>query len=517
MTETTYEGLSVYYGDLHSHCEAGYGHGSIEDAYQNAREQLDFACVTAHAAWPDMPSDRQRLRRIIDYSSCGFERTRDAWPQLQHAADANNRPGEFISFLGSEWHSMAHGDRHIIYKGSEGSIIDAPDLKTLHQYLRQLAEQGIDALALAHHIGYRRGFRGINWDTFDASFSPVIEIMSMHGCAESDDAPYPYLHTMGPRDGRSTWQSGLARGHIVGAIGSTDHHSAHPGSYGHGRMGVWADSLTRNGIWNALKARRTYALTGDRIAVAFSVNEAPMGSVLPPAEKLQIAVTVEGGDAIDYVELVHCGQILHRWSVGEHAETDPDHHRNRYKVYLELGWGKREETVTWDVDLAVQKGTLAAVEPRFRGYDTVAPQDQEEQSYAFSHWEQLSEDGVCFSTRTWGNPNTRTPCTQGVCLTVDGNACTRLTGTINGQAFGIPLADLVKASCVHYLGGFVSPAYKLHRAVPRETCICERNLTLTHRSTRHQREWYYVRVRQTNGQWAWTSPIWVEVRDDRGQ
>jgi hypothetical protein len=30
-----YENLQVYYGDLHSHCNVGYGHGSIEDAFQN--------------------------------------------------------------------------------------------------------------------------------------------------------------------------------------------------------------------------------------------------------------------------------------------------------------------------------------------------------------------------------------------------------------------------------------------------------------------------------------------------
>jgi hypothetical protein len=52
---------------------------------------------------------------------------------------------------------------------------------------------------------------------------------------------------MGPRDGRSTAQYGLAQGNVFGLIGSTDHHSAYPGSYGHGRLGVWATELTRAG------------------------------------------------------------------------------------------------------------------------------------------------------------------------------------------------------------------------------------------------------------------------------
>ena len=84
----------------------------------------------------------------------------------------------------------------------------------------------------------------------------------MHGASESADAPYAYLHTMGPRDWQSSYQYGLAQGNIVGVVGSTDHHSAHPGSYGHGRLAVWAEELSRDAIWQAIKARRTVALTG---------------------------------------------------------------------------------------------------------------------------------------------------------------------------------------------------------------------------------------------------------------
>jgi len=44
-----YTDRTVYYGDLHNHCGSSYGHGSLEDAYRNARLQLDFASVTPHA------------------------------------------------------------------------------------------------------------------------------------------------------------------------------------------------------------------------------------------------------------------------------------------------------------------------------------------------------------------------------------------------------------------------------------------------------------------------------------
>ena len=64
---TGYEGLQPYYGDIHNHCAVGYGHGSIEEAFQNARLQLDFASVTVHAHWPDIPTGDERLHDVVDH------------------------------------------------------------------------------------------------------------------------------------------------------------------------------------------------------------------------------------------------------------------------------------------------------------------------------------------------------------------------------------------------------------------------------------------------------------------
>lgn len=41
-------------------------------------------------------------------------------------------------------------------------------------------------------------------------------------------------------------------------MASTDQHSGYPGSYGDGRIGVLAPSLTRDAIWEALQTA-TYA------------------------------------------------------------------------------------------------------------------------------------------------------------------------------------------------------------------------------------------------------------------
>ncbi|MDQ7859673.1 MAG: DUF3604 domain-containing protein [Armatimonadota bacterium] len=500
MTVPGYEGLRVYYGDLHSHCDVGYGHGTPEDAYTNARLQLDFASVTAHAVWPDMPAPDERLGATVAYHRQGFAQAAARWPHLREVTDAANDDGRFVTFLSYEWHSLRYGDHNVYYRDGRGEIIQAADLDELRAALRHLAASGTEALLIPHHIGYRAGYRGIDWRMFTPEFSPVVEIVSMHGVAESDDAPYPYLHTMGPRDGRSTVRHGLRLGKVFGVIGSTDHHAAHPGSHGWGRAGVWARGLTREAIWDALVQRRTYALTGDRIALALSLNGHPMGAVVDPAPVRLLHVAVEAGDAIDYVDVVYNGGVVHRW-MPPAAECAG----GACAVTLELGWGDRTDAVEWRVDLGVEGGRLLDVEPRLRGDDAISPRQGGSGGVALSAWERLG-DRVVLRTTTRGNPGPLTPGTQAICLRLEGDACARLTGRINDHVIDVPLSALWQASRVGYLGGFRAPAYRFSRAVSdRESSGA---FVFEHRSD-GQGDWYYVRVRQTNHQWAWSSPIWV--------
>jgi hypothetical protein len=260
----------------------------------NARTQLDFACVTAHWQWHDLPTEDDRLAAYVAWHRDGFKRAASLWPQLQQVADQFNENGRFVTFTSFEWHSRQHGDHNIYFKQPHDDLFEASDLESLRGRLRQLGNKGVQCFLIPHHIGYLAHYRGINWDEFSSEFTPVVEIISMHGLAESDNAAYPYL-TMGPRHTGSTMQRGLSKGNVFGVIGSTDHHGAFPGSYGSGRAAVWANQLTRDGIWDALANRRTYALTGDNIRLAFSINGQPMGSILPHAPERRIEVKVTGG------------------------------------------------------------------------------------------------------------------------------------------------------------------------------------------------------------------------------
>ena len=65
-----------------------------------------------------------------------------------------------------------------------------------------------------------------------------------------------------------------------------------PRPYWEGLAAVWAKELTRRSLFEALQARRTYALTRARIVLRMTVNGAPMGSELPESEKAEIRIDV---------------------------------------------------------------------------------------------------------------------------------------------------------------------------------------------------------------------------------
>lgn len=496
--------MGLYWGDLHNHCAISYGHGSLERALTLARQQLDFVSVTGHAYWPDMPTDRSRHGRTIDTHLMGFERLHSGWDQVLSTMAGAHSDGELVVFPSYEWHSMAHGDHHVLYRDIDGALVGGDTLAGLRD---ALSGQQVPFVLVPHHIGYARGVRGTNWDTYVQEHSPLVEIYSLHGCSESDEAPYPMLHTMGPRDSRSTARDGLERGHRFGLVASTDQHSGYPGSYGEGRLGVYAESLTRGAIWDALLARRTYAVTGDKIDAAFSVNGELLGGETTGSRR-EISFTAVGSDFWDYAEVIKNGSVWRRWSPTPSHRPLAARKRTILKLRVEWGWSRAEPPKQWDLRLDIDGGAITHVETCFRG-EPVLRHDQVEGVAETIPHALLEQSGshVAWRSTTTGNYSTRHPTTQAIVLTIDAPPSARLTLRGSGLDASHSLAELLEGSRVHMTAGFASPAVRLHRAVP------ERDYTLRHAvvDTTPEREtdYYYLRLAQRNAQYAWLSPVWV--------
>ncbi len=502
--------LNVYYGDLHNHCGISYGVGSIREALQNARQSLDFCSVTGQAHWPDMPSPNERTQPIIDFHVKGFSKLKKEWGGTLELMQEESAEGRFVVFPSFEIHSASEGDYTILYRDFGPGIIYAENLTRLTEELRRRRAKGVEAIAFPHHIAYRKGARGIDWRVFTEEFSPLVEIVSMHGCSESNDSIRPFLLAMGPADWQGSMQYGLQQGNTFGVLGNTDHHSAHPGSYGGGLSGVWAESLTRESIWIALTSRRTYALTGDRHALEFSINGYPMGSVLPHTENRSLKIDVAGRASIDYVDIIKNNRLLKRFSSCDIPERPTGNMISTY-LYLELGWGHRSREIDWSADFGISEGKILSVEPRFRGLEVLSPMNRgkNEPRCFCSHVDGISERTVYFETRTTGNRNHQTNNGQGVCLCVEMPVTGNVLLNLNDVKISVPLARLLEGA----LSGNVpdeieAPAWRLHRCpYPWE---CNWNLRFEDvRGPGAGRDVYYVRVRQSNDQWAWSSPIFL--------
>ncbi|MGB4136282.1 MAG: DUF3604 domain-containing protein [Microbacterium sp.] len=499
-----YADMTAYAGDLHNHCGISYGHGTIESAFANAKQQLDFASVTGHAAWHDIPAEP---RAVHDYHIEGFARLASQWDRVQEVTAAAHEDGEFVSFLSLEWHSLTYGDHCVYFRSDHGplEVAQAQSLEELRGRLREIAASGVPTMVLPHHIGYGTGHRGINWSTYTEELSPVVELVSMHGSGEAQPGLRQYLHTMGPRDGASTAQHGLTLGHRFGFIGSTDHHSAHPGSYGYGKAMVWADSLTRDGIWDAIQARRTYAVTGDRIMLATAVNGMPMGSEVTASGSRRIEVDVLGGDHVDFVEVLRNNEVI---AVGRPAAVSAPSDFDGV-LAVSVGWGEYGVEVDWDVSIRVRGGRILSVDPRLHGEDIVDPlRKASDAPGATTRWTQQDDHTIALVTTTRGNPTVLTDATQQLGLQVIGDGNTVLEVTANGRTVQATVAELREGSRSAYTGGFVSPAILLHRAVDRSARTVRLDVEDAG-SGGDGTDWYYTRVRQANDQYAWSSPTWV--------
>ncbi len=504
-----YENFNLYYGDLHNHCGISYGHGPLENALKNAELQLDFCSVTGHALWPDMPPSDPAIDYIRDFHIKGFARLEENWEEVVKKVNNANRPDEFVAFIGFEMHSCRDGDHTIIYGGDKGDILQVSDFEDLKKTIRDLRSENIPVMAFPHHIAYIPGGRGVNWDSFDNEISPIVEIISMHGCSENDESPRPYLHSMGPSDYSNTVKAGLLGGKRFGFIGCTDHHSAFPGSYGHGRTGLWAESLTRYSIFEALQAGRTYALTGDKIALLLTVNGAMMGGSIQPSDSALISVDVKGGGAIDYLDIVKNGTLLKRFSQPDIpfcAEKKTD--KIRTKVYLELGWGERNEKADWNIKLGVKNGKVLDVEPRLRGLEIVSPLDRKNDasSYSPSSLGKINDNEVWLKTESWGNPSNSTNTSQGICIEVESPEDDYVIAEINGNKIAIPLKRLMQGAVSGRNGHMAAQAYCFHRAPAFNEFAWNVEYEAGAVKTG---DCFYVRIKQVNDQWAWSSPVFV--------
>ena len=336
--------MRPYWGQIHGHSAVSDGEFSARDYFEYAKNigLLDFCALTDH--------DWEILEHTRNRGSNGLE-------ALGALTREYNVDGEFVTVCAYEWMGR-EGHINVYYLADSGNPIYLGIVSLLgghKQYVsaRSLLDQfrGRDDVLVLPHFSH-----GFAWTDYDPDLQPVAEIHSYWGCSEEKcvDGSPGAIHC-------------LNEGKRFGFIGGADSHHGMPGQAGYGskyrtlqhREGlacVMAPSLTRQDLFDALKARRCYATSGERILLEFEMDGHPMGSeirVPQDASHLRARVLVGAVRPIQTIEVIRDGEPI--------AVDRPDEALIReWAPVLELG---AEETSYYYVRVTQTDGERAWASP----------------------------------------------------------------------------------------------------------------------------------------------------------
>lgn len=311
----------VLWGMIHGHTEMSDGSGTLEYYFRQMREEagLDFAAS----------GDHDHL----------WETSDELWELTCRTVAEQNRPGEFVVFLGYEWAKWRRngdGDRNVyylkdrrpMYRSDEGEHPRPPDLFA--------ALAGEEAIVIPHHTAHGGNF--CDWKDHDPEKERLVEIFQFRGsyeCAPEEGNPVPEGGGPGTLEPFPAGyvRNALAAGWRVGFTGGGDDHWGHSGTdyplafgdrnYRSGLTAVLAAARTREAIFEAMRDRRVVATTGPRILLNYTLSGSPMGSELDAARHPDLArrrglrVEFHGTSPADRIEIIRNNNVVHAFGGGE--------------------------------------------------------------------------------------------------------------------------------------------------------------------------------------------------------
>jgi len=458
----------TYWGDLHGQTRATVGTGTIEEYFAFGRDValLDMMCHQAN----------------------DFQVTEEEWRRLRRQIDRFHADGRCVIFVGYEWSGMTPGggDRNVMFRSdtaalhrsSHAEVEDMSDAATDCFPVTDLFAQfrGRDDVLLVPHIGGRYadivGFH-------DPALEPVVEIYSDWG--------------------RFEWllEDALRAGYRVGVVANSDGHkgrpgASHPGASTFGAYGgltcVLAESLTREAVFEALRARRCYGVSAaQRIHVELTVDGLPMGAEGPARGPVRIVGRAAGTGPLERVDVFRGLERLRTISPYTAASYEGS---SRYRI----AWAGsrvrgRDRLTRWDGSLELSAGRILAAEPW--------AMDNPEKGITAR-----SERRIAWVSNTTGDDD-------GVDVTLDAPADTVLRFRTPVLDLDVTLGDLADgATRVVPAGGVDLRAFM--RRLPARDLTRELSFDVTDPAPPggacHA---YWIRVTQEDGAQAWTSPVYL--------
>jgi hypothetical protein len=292
---------------------------------------------------------------FVGYQRNDHQLSDEDWAAQQKAEREFYEPSRFVPLPGYEWSGPTEaGGHHNVYFRQYGravrrcrqdSLGGPSDANGLLPHIRDVYEFYRDSdVLLTPHVGGNHADLSFH----EPSLEPAIEVVSTHGTFE--------------------WflEEALRRGYRVGVVGGSDGYTGRPGAEYPGRQdrryakggltALYAEDLSLESVFDALRARRCYATTGARILVQFEADGHMIGEEYTTEIPPTLSVRVSGESPIEAVEVFR--------GLARIAVFPKDERRDENRLRITWEGASRESSysgVVWDGVLRLNKATIEGV------------------------------------------------------------------------------------------------------------------------------------------------------------
>jgi hypothetical protein len=246
--------------------------------------------------------------------------------------------------------------------------------------------------------------------------------------------------------------------------------------------------LSREGLWEALEARRCYATNGPRIRLDFEAEGHPMGAEFRAARAPLLSIGVEGTAPLEAIDVFRGTGIVHSAVLRAPDARPSDRVRIAWKGATAPGNFMRARMI-WDGSVALDHGRFAEAE----GYAFDTPDEGIE----------IAEDRrIVWRSTTGGD-------WDGIVARLIGAGGAELSIVTPQMSARVPVASLARGPA---RVADAAPARELEiRLLPADPGPSEARFEFRDPDPAAGWNAYWVRVRQWDGGFCWSSPIFVEV------
>jgi len=237
----------------------------------------------------------------------------------------------------------------------------APETHNSKLLWELLHEKQIDCITIPHHPHDK--IHPVDWDVHDDEYVPVVEMFQCRGNAEYPGCPReinvfklnPQRHSATKFKRAFVDYALKEKKYKMGFIASGDH-----SSMGIGVAALWVKELSRDGILEAMRNRRCFATTGDKMIVDFRINGSIQGSVIKSENVPTLNIKVKGQRELDKIEVLRNSAVIKEFNIADGLKVfnkvfNDDNYKEETEVlYYYVRATQKNNEIAWSSPIYIQ-------------------------------------------------------------------------------------------------------------------------------------------------------------------